>query len=75
MYQADLKAELARKRLSQRELARRIGVKTTHLNEVLNGKARMTRRMARDIAVMAKLPMSVIQISENGQEEELKEVG
>ena len=63
----DLKAELMRRGLSQKQVARRVGITYWHLNSVLNGAAPMTDRLARDIAFATGIPLKLIQDHGSGE--------
>ncbi len=62
----DLKAELVRRGITQRELARRVGVSYWHVNDVINGHVVLTDRLARDISRATGIPLSVILPSQDG---------
>lgn len=61
MDRLDLKAELVRRRLSVTEVARRCGVSRGHLSRVINGKAGLDDKLARDLAMATGIPKRVIQ--------------
>lgn len=56
----DLKAELARKGLTNKEVARRIGIGRDYFSQVLCGRAPLNERLARDISLATGIPLSVI---------------
>jgi len=52
----DLKARLVALGIRQQELAERLGL-SNHLNAVLNGRAPLTRRLARELARELDMPV------------------
>ncbi|KKM04713.1 hypothetical protein LCGC14_1761460 [marine sediment metagenome] len=62
----DLQAEFKRRGLLQKAVAARIQVTDSHLSDVLNGRAKLTRRLARDISRATGIPLATI--LPNGQE-------
>ena len=55
-----LKAEIVKRGWKFKDLADRLGVTNRHLSEVLNGRARLTRRLAHQIHETTGIPMSAI---------------
>ena len=62
----DLKEELARRRLTQTEVARRMHIGRHYLCNILAGRKVWTRRTARDFAFATGIPLDAI--LPNGQE-------
>ena len=60
MERLDLKVELVKRRLSVTEVARRCGVSRGHLSRVLNGKAEIDDKLARDIAMATGIPKRAV---------------
>jgi D-3-phosphoglycerate dehydrogenase / 2-oxoglutarate reductase len=56
----NLKAEIVRRGWKFKDLAARLGVTNRHLSEVLNGRARLTHRLAQQIHETTRIPMSQI---------------
>ncbi len=56
----DLQAEFKRRGLLQKVVAARCQVTESHLSDVLNGRAALTRRLARDISRATKIPLATI---------------
>lgn len=56
----DLKAEIVRLGLTFREVARKCGVSNVHLSAVLNGRERLTLRLARDISRETGISLAVV---------------
>ena len=57
---ADLKAELARRRLTQTAVAQRMGVTRFYLCNILAGRKEWTRRTARDFSMATGIPLATI---------------
>ena len=55
----DLKARLVALGIRQQELAERLGL-SNHLNAVLNGRAPLTRRLARELARELDMPVEEV---------------
>jgi len=60
----DLKARLVALGIRQQELAERLGL-SNHLNAVLNGRAPLTKRLARELA--QELNMTVEEVMEGAK--------
>ncbi|KKM74261.1 hypothetical protein LCGC14_1402090 [marine sediment metagenome] len=56
----DLAAEFRLRRLTVTEVARRCKISRQHLSDVLNGRDRLTSRLARDISRATKIPLATI---------------
>ena len=63
----DLAAEFRLRRLTVTEVARRCKISRQHLSDVLNGRDRLTERLARDISRATGIPLSVIVPSQDGE--------
>jgi D-3-phosphoglycerate dehydrogenase / 2-oxoglutarate reductase len=55
-----LKAEIVRRGWKFKDLAGRLGITNRHLSEVLNGRARLTQRLAQQIHEVTTIPMADI---------------
>ena len=55
-----LKAEIVRRGWKFKDLAERLGVTNRHLSEVMNGRARLTHRLAMQIHETTEIPMDDI---------------
>ncbi len=55
-----LKAEIVRRGWKFKDLAERLGVTNRHLSEVMNGRARLTQRLAQQIHDVTGIPMADI---------------
>ena len=53
----NLKAEIVRRGWKFKALAERLGVTNRHLSEVLNGRARLTQRLAHQIHEATDIPL------------------
>ena len=62
----DLAAEFRLRRLTVTEVARRCKISRQHLSDVLNGRDRLTDRLALNISHAAKIPLNVVQPSRDG---------
>ena len=58
--QNDLKAEIVRRGWKFKDLAERLGITNRHLSEVMNGRARLTHRLALQIHETTEIPMDDI---------------
>lgn len=56
----NLKAELARRELTQRDVARRMGITHTYLSKLVNGKQEWTRPLALAFASVTGIPLAAI---------------
>lgn len=62
----ELKAEFVKRNLSISKVAERCGVSRGHLSRVLNGKADMDDKLARDIAMATGIPKASVWPEGNG---------
>ncbi len=56
----NLKAEIVRRGWKFKDLAQRLGITSRHLSEVVNGRARLTQRLAIQIHEVTEIPLAEI---------------
>ena len=56
----DLKAELSRLGLTQREVATKMGIEHTYLSKLVNGRAPFTRLVGRSFAMATGIPLEQV---------------